>query len=138
MSQYGTYRDVDTYFDSDTNDHLYIKVPLIKELQSVRLLRLEPGLPSQRISFTLYETSLHNAPPYTALSYAWINTNTNSSGGNPEKPRPRFEKVQCNGATIEIGINLWAALRRLRRTKDAKIMWVSSRAVGVGVYPGVG
>jgi len=117
------------YFDSDTSDHLYTKVPLkalIKEQHSIRLLRLEPGIWSQRISFTLHERSLDNPPDYTALSYAWISTNTDSPGRNQENPRPTFEEVQCNGATIEIGINLWAALRRLRDTKDANILWVDA------------
>lgn len=115
---------ISQYLDSDTSDHLYNKVPLLREQNSFRLLSLEQGRWSQPISFTLHEAPLEKAPLYTALSYAWINTD--SAKGDAEKPKRTFERVQCNGATMEISTNLWAALRRLRNTKAGANLWVDA------------
>lgn len=69
---------------------------------SIRLLRIEPGWPTDPLSVQLTVVPDRNtAPSYDALSYVW---------GKDLSPDP----ILCNGSSITITANLDAALRALR------------------------
>ncbi|KAM5350277.1 hypothetical protein ACJ41O_006782 [Fusarium nematophilum] len=79
--------------------------PLRHEKQEIRLLTLNPPGPSTSDNTTLECTLKHvplpKAPPYIALSYHW---------GSPEITTG----IDVNGVTLQVTVNLEAALRRLQ------------------------
>jgi hypothetical protein len=76
---------------------------LADPVNSIRLVSIEPGWPSDPICINLLNISHGNsAPPYQALSYVWGSTL------NPVS-------IQCNGANLTVTQNLGAALRALRQ-----------------------
>lgn len=69
---------------------------------SIRLLRIEPGWPTDPLSVQLTVVPDRNtAPSYDALSYVW---------GKDLSPDP----ISCNGSSITVTANLESALRALR------------------------
>src|SRR5436305_219035 len=83
-----------------------------------RLLQLEPGGWDQQLRCTLHELPLDGAPTYKALSYAW------DSGFQPDEvERP---SIQCNGVSVPVSWNLYAALRRLRHVAEPIHVWVDA------------
>ncbi|KAI8713002.1 hypothetical protein NCS52_01243300 [Fusarium sp. LHS14.1] len=82
------------------SSQIYQKLP--NPATSIRLLRIEPGWPTDPLSVQLTVVPDRNtAPSYDALSYVW---------GRDLSPDP----ISCNGSSITITANLESALRALR------------------------
>ncbi|KAI1390137.1 heterokaryon incompatibility protein-domain-containing protein [Hypoxylon trugodes] len=70
---------------------------------SIRVLSIEPGWPSEEIRIKIQPVpDLNRAPRYEALSYVW---------GTTQDQIP----IECNGHRIEVTQNLAAALKALRQ-----------------------
>jgi hypothetical protein len=95
----------------------YMYSPLPSGSNSIRLLRLLPNKDdTANIQCEIFEYSLQNAPGthlYEALSYVW---------GNPDKKLPIF----IHKDSIEVTVNLHAALLRLRNHSIERILWVDA------------
>ncbi|KAL2671353.1 hypothetical protein Neosp_013936 [[Neocosmospora] mangrovei] len=86
--------------ESEMSSQIYQKLP--NPETSIRLLRIEPGWPTDPLSVQLTVVPDRNtAPSYDALSYVW---------GKDLSPDP----ISCNGSSITITANLESALRALR------------------------
>ncbi|KAI0842996.1 heterokaryon incompatibility protein-domain-containing protein [Hypoxylon sp. FL0890] len=81
----------------------YTYQPLPDPANSIRLLTIEPGWPSDpiRVSITVVP-HLDQSPPYQALSYVW---------GSVQNP----VLIECDGEPMEITRNLATALLALRQ-----------------------
>ncbi|KAI1447666.1 heterokaryon incompatibility protein-domain-containing protein [Annulohypoxylon stygium] len=81
----------------------YIYQPLPDSANSIRLLSVEPGWPSDPIKVNIIVIShIEESPSYRALSYVW---------GSVENPVP----IKCNGCPMEVTQNLGSALTALRQ-----------------------
>ena len=107
-----TLQDMTTKVAWSTGFNAYWHSPLANE-NSIRLLRLQPGLPSTNIEIDLFEVTLSNLPDYEALSYAW----------DSQEPD---HKVSCDGKELAITANCNGALNRFRWTNRPRILWVDS------------
>jgi hypothetical protein len=90
--------------------------PLDTTQNSIRLLRLRPAPdPSWPIRCTLFHTTLEEAPPYIALSYAW-------GDGSDSK------LILVDSDTVSVTRNLLHALLRLRpeRGDEDLVMWIDA------------
>ena len=81
--------------------------PLNSLKDEIRLVYILPGAGEDEICTNLVHASLHDQPEYLALSYTW---------GNPHP----FSPVVLNGYDFEVGSNLAAALRQLRRDRGPR------------------
>lgn len=61
-----------------------------------------------------FEASLHNAPPYNALSYTW------GLASDPHYP------ILLNGRTFYVRENLWLALYGLQTSADPVVIWIDA------------
>jgi hypothetical protein len=82
-------------------------------MREIRLLRLVPGNWEEPLRGELQIASLDDLSSYQALSYVW---------GNPNI----VQTIQLHGKPFCITANLWAALRRLRRSYHERILWVDA------------
>src|SRR5947207_2923070 len=92
--------------------------PLL-EPNSIRLLSIQPGEPGEDLCCDLFQASLDDPPaPYEALSYAW---------GNIAKPC----NIICGPSKQQIAITLTceAAIRRLRRRQEARVVWIDALCI---------
>jgi hypothetical protein len=81
--------------------------------RSIRLIQLLPG-DDVGIRCELYETTLELSKSlYKALSYTWH---------TPQDSQKAI--ISCNGRTLRIGTNLYAALRRLKQRTQPVTLWV--------------
>ena len=88
--------------------------PLDSAAREIRLLTLLPA--DNRVSdifVTLTTVSLHDQPPYEALSYAWGESR-------------RKSVVTLNGRKFPVTRNLDIALRYLRQPSKARTLWVDA------------
>lgn len=86
----------------------------LQNTRATRLLILKPAVISTKpLRCELLEISLDTAPAYEAVSYAW------------ESQRPS-SSILCNGHHLAITANCEAALRRFRKARVARILWVDS------------
>lgn len=76
--------------------------------KTVRLLEILPGRDFEPISATLSIYDLDEKPEYIALSYMW-------NQGDLKK------YIDCQGARIEIGENLWQFLRQCQRNMSMQL-----------------
>ena len=81
--------------------------PLDSLKDEIRLVYILPGAGEDELCTNLVHASLHNQPEYLALSYTW---------GNPHP----FSPVVLNGFDFEVGSNLAAALRQLRKDRGPR------------------
>ena len=81
--------------------------PLDSLKHEIRLVYILPGAGEDEICTNLVHASLHDQPEYLALSYPW---------GNPHP----FSPVVLNGFDFEVGSNLAAALRQLRKDRGPR------------------
>lgn len=94
--------------------------------EHIRLLEILPGTRGPvkcRLHTALLPEDQHT---YEALSYTWEIDTPPPSGKrrvNQEATRPI---VECNGAEIEVGINLAAALWTLRREREPRMVWADA------------
>jgi hypothetical protein len=89
---------------------LYSALP---ESGIIRLVKIVPGDWDEDIVCDMFEASLGTATPYKALSYAWHSDQT--------KPDAR---ILCNGVNVEVGVNLFHALRQLRDVQVPVVIWI--------------
>ena len=87
--------------------------PLERATDSLRLITLHPGGPSDPIRCTLCSTTFANKPIYQALSYTW---------GEVKPSRT----IWLNGQTFAVGMNLWSALYNLRHENRSRSLWVDA------------
>jgi len=96
----------------------YKYTPLDASRNSVRLLRLRPAPDSSwAIRCSLFHTTLEEAPPYIALSYAWGDTNSSFP-------------ILVDSDTVSVTKNLRHALLRLRPKGGEKagdlVVWIDA------------
>jgi len=109
--------------DNRLSQVLYTSVPLSRGLGRIRLLRLHRGTGDEPLTGHLHEVYLDDAPPYKALSYAWINSGNTSPTSSEQ---PQLETIRCNGVNMLVSANLHAALLRLRDPRQEVQLWVDS------------
>lgn len=85
-----------------------------------RLMKLDPGPWDQPLRCTLQTLPLNGAPHYKALSYAWDN------GLDSSTSEPANLSVECNGISVAVSSNLYAALKRLRDVESPVHVWVDA------------
>ncbi|KAK8022394.1 hypothetical protein PG993_013161 [Apiospora rasikravindrae] len=96
--------------------YVYTTIP---QGEYIRLLELTPGETSDGISVSLQIVPLRNCAPYTALSYVWGVSNTSVS-------------IICNGQSLTIQSSLHSALRALRDSSAAKLVWADAICINQG------
>ncbi|KAL8369744.1 hypothetical protein RB595_000196 [Gaeumannomyces hyphopodioides] len=93
-------------------------------LHEIRLLRLLPGSFSDRIEAQLITAAPDIQPiPYEALSYVW--------GRKSDPP----DQIVIDGAPRDVTENLHAALRRLRRENQPRVLWVDAVCINQDDIP---
>ncbi|KAJ4249083.1 hypothetical protein NW762_012415 [Fusarium torreyae] len=90
-------------------DHLHHS----SNAQTIRLIDLDPGQGNSPLSFQLRCVSLSDQPVYVALSYSW-------SGQTPS------ENTSCNGKSLLVTRNLYAALYRFRSLNSVVTLWADA------------
>ncbi|RFU25540.1 hypothetical protein B7463_g10797, partial [Scytalidium lignicola] len=81
--------------------------------RNIRLIVLQQGNLRSPIHFTLEVASLDSPPDYEAISYCW--------GDESNK-----KTVFCGGEIIEVTVNLYAALDRLRFPDRPRVLWADA------------
>ena len=81
-----------------------------------RLLVLEPGQNTDKITCGLMNVSLTWRARYEALSYTW---------GDPKVTKP----ATCSGKSIDVTANLHSALHHLRHPDRQRILWVDALCI---------
>ncbi|KAI8711799.1 HET domain-containing protein [Fusarium sp. LHS14.1] len=84
--------------------------------RQIRILRLLPGESQDPIRCTLETAFLADYPSYQALSYAW---------GDPLDCR----SITVDGRRINVTVNLFNALQRLRLPDDERRLWVDALCI---------
>ncbi|KAE9368201.1 HET-domain-containing protein [Stipitochalara longipes BDJ] len=105
--RYGRTRRTDIYRDLDDSK------------REIRLIVIAPGAGHEEISCEVAYTHLgpkDNTLPYEALSYTWGNMYS-------------LRCIKMNGSPLAITNNLGAALRRLRRPKESRAIWVDALCI---------
>ncbi|KAK5700735.1 hypothetical protein LTR97_005252 [Elasticomyces elasticus] len=97
-------------------DSGYVFDPLDSERQEIRLLHLLPGTWDEPLCCDLQVVCLDDHPDYQGLSYVW---------GAPGTTKT----VSCCGRPFEVTVNLWAALRRLRRPHHERVIWADATCI---------
>ncbi|KAF1809920.1 HET-domain-containing protein [Eremomyces bilateralis CBS 781.70] len=90
----------------------YFYSPLPSE-SSIRLLRVEPGVPNDRLRCSLVAVEVEGSQEYEAVSYAWGVTS-------------QIIQLQCDGKALDISRNLDDALHRLRNPAQARYVWADA------------
>lgn len=80
---------------------------------AIRLLTLEPGEVDATIETSLTQVNLKDLPRYQALSYVWGD-------------QGRTQTIKCNGYDLRITPSLHTALRFLRSSDTARVLWVDA------------
>lgn len=86
--------------------------------RTIRLVELLPGRRSDIVECTLHEGTLSTDRAYKALSYAWDDRKATSK-----------VFIICNKKKLEVALNLYHALRRLRHFSSAVILWVDALCI---------
>ncbi|KAK5676412.1 hypothetical protein LTS10_011225 [Elasticomyces elasticus] len=94
-------------------DSGYVFDPLDPARREIRLLHLLPGSWEELLCCDLQVVCLDDYPDYQGLSYVW---------GAPGI----VKTVRCCGRLFEVTVNLWTALRRLRRPQHERIIWADA------------
>jgi Heterokaryon incompatibility protein (HET) len=79
----------------------------------IRVLELLPGNDVDILKCRLLPVRLSEQPLYETLSYVW---------GDPSNP----VTIQCGDGTLRIGRSLHAALQRLRRSEESRVIWADA------------
>ncbi|KAK6076913.1 hypothetical protein SCUP234_06982 [Seiridium cupressi] len=110
------------------NRLLYNKLPRLLGQHQIRLLCLHPDASHEPISCSFSEHSLEDAPPYKALSYAWVNENYvwNEQLLEEDSAESAQRSITYNNCSILIGTNLYSALQRLRGPHQPRFIWVDA------------
>jgi hypothetical protein len=89
---------------------------------AIRLIELLPGKEPDPICCALSAVNIEDAPPFEALSYVW---------GDPKTPRPILcfnhdDISQPRNSTLQVTVNCWHALRRLRHGDQSRLIWIDA------------
>ncbi|KAG8157462.1 hypothetical protein KVR01_012846 [Diaporthe batatas] len=92
---------------------------------SIRVIRLHPGSPGDKLQCTLAAVKLEENPTYEALSYCWGRRASNNhiechSSSSPAATNDGLAPA----AALAITDTLHDALVYLRHTKDERVLWV--------------
>jgi hypothetical protein len=90
----------------DITDQSY-HYEFLQDMNSIKLLRLKPGLPNSSLSCELIVTEQSNKPAYEALSYVWGDASQRSD-------------IQCNGKMLPT--SLITALKQVRHPSLEKVL----------------
>ena len=82
-------------------------------VNEIRLLAILPGPFNYPIRCTLTAVCLDDDPAYDALSYTWGSLVTD-------------ETLICDGQILQVTLNLHEGLRRLRRRRSVRVVWVDA------------
>ncbi|KAK4466272.1 heterokaryon incompatibility protein-domain-containing protein [Cladorrhinum samala] len=112
------------------SNHLYAGRTLeLDQDDSFRLLELRPGNPAEPVKIRLLNSRVSAAPAYEALSYTWGDTSLAAS----------IRAVDEDGVEQESGMtvtaNCCAALKRLRRPDQARLLWVDAVCINQSLIP---
>ncbi|KAK0627606.1 heterokaryon incompatibility protein-domain-containing protein [Immersiella caudata] len=98
--------------------------PPLRTKEDFRLLEILPGTEEAIIRCSLHVCSMaENVGAYEALSYTWELGYEYSAGLSKMKAPGHIE---CNGITVEVGANLYHALRRLRLERTSRLLWIDA------------
>lgn len=81
--------------------------------REIRLLQLCPGTGSDPIHISLSETTLHESPPFEALSYVWGDASVR-------------KEIVCERQCFLVTVNLYHALLRLRQPANSRLLWIDA------------
>jgi hypothetical protein len=81
--------------------------------REIRVAHILPGTWTDPISCELHVVSLDDSPQYEALSYVW---------GNAAITAP----ITVNSCELQVTTNLSAALRRLRKDRETRVIWIDA------------
>jgi hypothetical protein len=81
------------------------------EAQPIMLLGANAGPKQEEVSCKLVEPELNSSLKYEALSYVWDQL-------------PETKHIICNDTPFPVTGNLHAALRRLRRPNESRVLWI--------------
>jgi len=81
--------------------------------REIRVAHILPGTWTDLISCELHVVSLDDSPQYEALSYVW---------GDLAITVP----ITVNSCKLEVTTNLSAALRRLRKEREIRVIWIDA------------
>ncbi|KAK1498339.1 hypothetical protein CABS01_17029, partial [Colletotrichum abscissum] len=84
--------------------------------RQIRLLKLCAGTEAEKLSGELVHVFLDEKPSFTALSYAW----------GDSQPRKAF---CCSNLKMEIGLSLHSALRNLRQPTCDTLLWAGALCI---------
>jgi Heterokaryon incompatibility protein (HET) len=102
-----------TSFGSQTTTDAYAN-SILTDNSSIRLMKLLPARDySSMLRCSLIVASLKRVPPYEALSYVWESENRGSG-------------ILCGSALLGVTVNCEAAIRRLRRGDEPRLLWIDS------------
>jgi hypothetical protein len=91
--------------------------PIDKEID-IRLVRLKPGNSTDPIHCTLHPASFSANSLYQALSYTW------------GKAADGFKRIYIDGEAVEVGANLYEALKSLRQFPGLeRYLWIDSLCI---------
>ncbi|KAL6876816.1 HET domain-containing protein, partial [Trichoderma novae-zelandiae] len=93
-------------------------IPLNSLQEQIRVLHLECGSGSSLLQCTLHRVALRSVSPpkYEALSYTWGDENDR-------------REVAVNGYIVDVTVNLYSALRRLRLEDESRVLWIDALCI---------
>jgi hypothetical protein len=109
-------------FDSDSSNPLALAenssdtfkyLPLSHDNSEIRLLRIMPGSPGQKVKCNLETVAQSSAPDYKALSYNWGELS-------------QHHEIFVNGSSLFVTKNLLAALKQLRHSSKDLVIWIDA------------
>ncbi|KAL1600568.1 hypothetical protein SLS60_006954 [Paraconiothyrium brasiliense] len=107
--------DIETYFPTERDRHLYTYSHLARETHQIRLFSLSPQTAQGHVQGTFHKLNLASLPRYTALSYTWGD------------PRDLHEIVIDNFKTIKVRKNLFDFLQRQSSIiTEPKYFWIDA------------
>jgi len=92
------------------NRFLYDELASEPDLQTIRLVELQPGKAADALRCSIQNISLTDNPVYEAISYCW-------------GPGNAVDKVICDGGTyLPLNRSLSLALRHFRHDQEPKLL----------------
>ncbi|KAK5657904.1 hypothetical protein OQA88_2453 [Cercophora sp. LCS_1] len=98
--------------ESSTNTRPFEYEPLVED-DEIRLLHLQPGTGEGDVHFSLHTVNLNDYPSYEALSYCWGDINDT-------------RLAYCEGMSLQITNSLFTALKHLRQSGEARVIWADA------------
>jgi hypothetical protein len=86
------------------------------DMYEIRLLHLEPGCPTEPLVARLETVNILERPQFEAMSYTWGDKTSTA-------------QIMVGSTAVTIPKNLHDAMRRVRQTSEARILWTDSVCV---------